>query len=74
MLFARNLETVRNDNGMSIPEYANAIGVSESTIRRAATRIRGDATYNPSLSTLVKVSKAFKLDIDTLISRRVENL
>lgn len=74
MLFARNLETVRKDNAMSIAEYASVVGLSESTVRRASTRTLRDTPYNPSLSTLVKISKAFGVSIDTLISRRVENL
>lgn len=74
MLFARNLERVRRDNAMSIPQYADVIGLSESTLRRAATRVAGDQVYNPSLSTLQKASKAFGISIDTLLTRRVENL
>lgn len=74
MLFARNLETIRNDNQMSKSEFASVLNLSESTIRRASQRVAGVATYNPSLSTLLKASKAFNLPIDTLISRRVENL
>lgn len=74
MLFARNLETVRNDNQMSIAQYAEVLGLSEKTIRRASSRTAGRCTYNPSLSTLLKASKAFGVSIDTLISRRVENL
>ena len=74
MLFARNLERVRRDNAMSIPQYADVIGLSEGTLRRAATRIGGSSDYNPSLSTLKKVSKAFGISIDTLLTRRVENL
>jgi transcriptional regulator with XRE-family HTH domain len=74
MLFARNLETVRHDHQMTIPQYAEILGLSESTIRRAASRTKGKDDYNPSLRTLIKTSKAFGVSIDTLISRRVENL
>lgn len=74
MLFARNLETVRLDHGFSFATYANILGVSESTLRRASTRTKKNTPYNPSLSTVLKASKAFGIDVDTVLNRRVENL
>lgn len=74
MLFARNLETIRTENNLSIPEFADYLDISETTLRRASKRTRGSDQYNPSLSTVRKAARALKIDIETLITRRVTSI
>jgi len=74
MLFARNLETVRVENNLTETQFAEVLGLHRSTIKRIQSRTKGADQYNPTYQTLLKASRALKVDLNTLISRRVTSL
>ncbi len=73
MILAANVQRVRKAYDLNITQTAQILGVSRGTVKRIISHTRSRAGYNPSLSTLEKISKAFKTgSIDVILRDKLE--
>jgi transcriptional regulator with XRE-family HTH domain len=74
MILATNVARVQRQYGLSNHQLSKITGLHHSTISRIReARRTGESSYNPSLSTLKKLSKAFDVEgVDTLLFDKLE--
>lgn len=70
MDFLNNLEKLLKRNNMKKSELAKRIGISQPTINAWYTK----GYENVSLSTLIKISKLFKISLEELLNGDLENI
>lgn len=70
MKFLNNLEKLLKENNMKKSDLARIIGISQPTINAWYTK----GYENVSLSTLMKISKLFKITLEELLNGDLENV
>lgn len=63
--FGKNLQKLREARGLSTRQFAYEADISHSSVGRLEA---GQA--NPTMTTLVKIAEALKVDLDTLVPRK----
>lgn len=67
----RNIHTVFKGSEMTKTSFSKAIGISTSTLRRIENAYKYKRPYNPSLTTLLKMSTATGLTLDEVVKETV---
>lgn len=70
MDFLNNLELLLKKNNMKKSELAKKIGISQPTINAWYTK----GYENVSLTTLIKISKLFKISLEELINGEIKTI
>ena len=60
---AENLKKLRDKNGYSLEKVARLSDLSLNTI----VKIENGTNQNPTIETLIKIAKAFEIEVDDLI-------
>lgn len=71
-LITRNVVVIRQDIGLTQDEMASVTDVSRRTIQRIEKASQLGLSYNPTLSTVIKIANAFNVTIQDLVAEKLE--
>lgn len=71
---SRNVYMLKKNSLLSATEMSRETKLSANTIRRIENAHKFKRPYNPTLSTLVKLSRATGLSLDDLVTERLPRL
>ncbi len=71
---SRNVHILKKNSFLSVPEMANKTKLSANTIRRIENAYKFKRPYNPTLNTLLQLSKVTGLGLDDLVTERLPRL
>jgi transcriptional regulator with XRE-family HTH domain len=63
--FGKNLKSQRIEKGFTTREFADTAEISHSTVGRLEAGLT-----NPTLTTLIKLAEALKIDFNSLLSKQ----
>lgn len=70
-LVTRNIHTVLKDSQLSLSGFGQAVGLSRSTVKRIEDAHKFKRPYNPTMNTLLKISRATGLTLDEVVKEKV---